>query len=185
MTNITGVPAFGGGGVAFRQPPDPPQPAVPAISQTGLNGAATYTKGNELPGQNGANFSYRSSSEAEEEERGSAPKPAPETDADFETTSKHPDDILTGPTPAFQASVLEVELDLRNALAEIAAKRTQAADEAAISPVEQPPEDSRPSDISRPDRTALSELSDTRDAATPPDQSPTGSEADPSQTSTP
>ncbi|MBW6417010.1 hypothetical protein [Celeribacter sp. PS-C1] len=132
MTNIAGVPALGGGGFAFRQPPDPPKPDVPQIAETALNGTATYTKGNELPGQNGEILSYKldevsDASSATEAER--AMKAVYGID-----TSELPDDILTGPTPAFQASVLEVELDLRNTIAEIAAKRTQAEDEAAIAP---------------------------------------------------
>lgn len=132
MTNIAGVPAFGVGGFAFRQPPDPPKPDVPQIAETALNGTATYTKGNELPGQNGEILSYKldevsDASSVTEAER--AMKAVYGID-----TSELPDDILTGPTPAFQASVLEVELDLRNTIAEIAAKRTQAEDEAAIAP---------------------------------------------------
>ncbi|NIY78506.1 hypothetical protein HCZ23_03355 [Celeribacter sp. HF31] len=132
MTNITGVPAFGGGGFAFRQPPDPPKPDVPQIAETALNGTATYTKGNELPGQNGDILSYKID-EASDESSVTASERAMTSEYDTDTTEL-PDDILTGPTPAFQASVLEVELDLRNTIAEIAAKRTQAEDEAAIAP---------------------------------------------------
>ncbi|SLN57428.1 hypothetical protein AQS8620_02540 [Aquimixticola soesokkakensis] len=41
-------------------------------------------------------------------------------------------DMLTGPTPAFQASILEVESDLRNVLARIESERAIQADSAAI-----------------------------------------------------
>lgn len=132
MTNIAGVPAFGGGGFAFRQPPDPPKPDVPQIAETALNGTATYTKGNELPGQNGDILSYKID-EASDASSVTASERAMASEYDTDKTEL-PDDILTGPTPAFQASVLEVELDLRNTIAEIAAKRTQVEDEAAIAP---------------------------------------------------
>ncbi|WP_226550308.1 hypothetical protein [Celeribacter naphthalenivorans] len=132
MTNIAGVPAFGGGGFAFRQPPDPPKPDVPQIAETALNGTATYTKGNELPGQNGDILSYKID-EVSDASSVTASERAMTSEYDTDKMEL-PDDILTGPTPAFQASVLEVELDLRNTIAEIAAKRTQVEDEAAIAP---------------------------------------------------
>lgn len=131
MTNVTGVPAFGGGGFAFRQPPDPPEPAVPQVAGTALNGTATYTKGNELPGQNGTDVSYNKTNATSQTHAVNSMISDTET---FAFGEDLPEDILVGPTPAFQASVLEVELDLRNALAEIAAKRSQTADEAAIAP---------------------------------------------------
>lgn len=133
MTNVTGVPAFGGGGFAFRQPPDPPKPDVPKIAETALNGTATYTKGNELPGQNGDILTYPRESDAEEDTTSVA---VPTSVAEHPSTAQNtlPEDVLVGPTPAFQASVLEVRMDLRNAIAEHAAKRTQSEDEAAIAP---------------------------------------------------
>ncbi|SFJ04369.1 hypothetical protein [Celeribacter neptunius] len=131
MTNIAGVPAFGGGGFAFRQPPDPPEPAVPQIAETALNGTATYTKGNELPGQNGEPLSYRLPEVSEESEANVTASEKAMTES-YDISERLPEDVLTGPTPAFQASVLEVELDLRNTIAELAARRSQAADERAI-----------------------------------------------------
>ncbi|WP_460275240.1 hypothetical protein [Celeribacter sp. ULVN23_4] len=134
MTNLTGVPSFGGGGFAFRQPPDPPEPAVPQVAKTALNGTATYTKGNELPGQNGTKLSYERTTD--EASATSARRTSMSEDQSAHTAYDPdlPDDILVGPTPAFQASVLEVELDLRNTIAELAAKRSQSTDEAAIAP---------------------------------------------------
>lgn len=135
MTNVTGVPAFGGGGFAFRQPPDPPEPAVPQVAGTALNGTATYTKGNELPGQNGTDVTYNRSAKTAQTEAVNGTVSETETETSLSGFGEDlPEDILLGPTPAFQASVLEVELDLRNALAEIAAKRSQTTDEAAIAP---------------------------------------------------
>ncbi|MBU2888683.1 hypothetical protein [Celeribacter halophilus] len=131
MTNVTGVPAFGGGGFAFRQPPDPPKPDVPEIAETALNGTTTYTKGNELPGQNGDILTYPRT-EAAETASGAVPTSVSEHPSAAQNAL--PEDVLVGPTPAFQASVLEVRMDLRNAIAEHAAKRTQSEDEAAIAP---------------------------------------------------
>jgi hypothetical protein len=133
-----GVPAFGGGGFAFRQPPDPPEPAVPQVAGTALNGTATYTKGNELPGQNGTDVTYDDTTGTSQTDAVNGA--ASDTVASRFTLGEDlPEDILVGPTPAFQASVLEVELDLRNALAEIAAKRSQTTDEAAIAPATSTP----------------------------------------------
>lgn len=149
MTNVTGVPAFGGGGFAFRQPPDPPKPDVPKIAETALNGTATYTKGNELPGQNGDILTYPREIDAEAD---TAAVPTYVTEYPLAAQNALPEDVLAGPTPAFQASVLEVRMDLRNAIAEHAAKRTQSEDEAAIAPSP---------------RSQSDEMSDTRSASMP------------------
>ena len=56
-------------------------------------------------------------------------------------------DMLTGPTPAFQASILEIETDLATVIARLEAARTRSRDEAALhSPVPQAP-------LDRPDGT--------------------------------
>ncbi|WP_417274576.1 hypothetical protein [Celeribacter halophilus] len=133
MTNVTGVPAFGGGGFAFRQPPDPPKPDVPEIAETALNGTTTYTKGNELPGQNGDILTYPRT-DASEADTATGAVPTSVVEHPSAAQNALPEDVLVGPTPAFQASVLEVRMDLRNAIAEHAAKRTQSEDEAAIAP---------------------------------------------------
>lgn len=134
MTNLTGVPSFGGGGFAFRQPPDPPEPAVPQVAETALNGTATYTKGNELPGQNGTKLSYERTTDETSTSSARRTSMSEYQSANAAYDPDLPDDILVGPTPAFQASLLEVELDLRNTIAELAAKRSQSTDEAAIAP---------------------------------------------------
>ncbi|SDF16509.1 hypothetical protein SAMN04488117_102470 [Celeribacter baekdonensis] len=140
MTNVAGVPAFGGGGFAFRQPPDPPRPAVPQVAQTATDGSATFTKGNELPGQNGSKYT-KSDSAVDTANDAAAPQ---STDAKSEMQNRIkedlPKDILTGPTPAFQASVLEVESDLRNVIAQFEARRNHVSDEAAISATPRGPE---------------------------------------------
>ena len=145
MTDISGVPAFGGGGFAHRQPPEQPRPAVPEPAKTATDGSATFNKGSDLPGQNGLKFQlgYRKSTgegpapAADNPARTTAPSEgAREMRGDVDLDQKN---LLTGPTPAFQASVLEVEQDLRHVIAQVEAKRTQKADEAAIAPTSPEP----------------------------------------------
>ncbi|WP_417271355.1 hypothetical protein [Celeribacter sp.] len=120
MTDISGVPAFGGGGFVARQAPDTLEPVVrEAAEPATTNGSAAQSQGETLLGQNGTyNQSNHDSSDADQKRR----------DAVRDET------VLTGPTPAFQASILDFERDLRNVIARIEAKRTQQADEAAIAP---------------------------------------------------
>ncbi|WP_417260051.1 hypothetical protein [Celeribacter sp.] len=120
MTDISGVPAFGGGGFVERQAPDTPEPVVREVAEPATtNGSAAQSQGETLLGQNGTyNQSNHDSSDADQKRR----------DAVRDET------VLTGPTPAFQASILDFERDLRNVIARIEAKRTQQADEAAIAP---------------------------------------------------
>ncbi|AJE47743.1 hypothetical protein [Celeribacter indicus] len=174
MTTITGVPAFGGGGFAFRPSPDPPRPAVPPIAETATDGAATFTNGNGFAGQTGAAFTRHHGAGG----HGGSGDPSGDPQAgkrDARTGSMAPardplpDDVIAGPTPAFQASVLEVERDLRMAIARLEAKRAREADEAAIAPVPRPqphgapehvpaappPDDTAGTDRAQTDREAL------------------------------
>ncbi|MBU1277564.1 MAG: hypothetical protein KJ699_09790, partial [Alphaproteobacteria bacterium] len=104
------------------------------------DGSATFTKGNELPGQNGSKYT-KSDSAVDTANDAAAPQ---STDAKSEMQNRIkedlPKDILTGPTPAFQASVLEVESDLRNVIAQFEARRNHVSDEAAISATPRGPE---------------------------------------------
>lgn len=135
MTNVAGVPAFGGGGFAFRQPPDPPEPAVPQIAEIALSDTATYTKGNELPGQNGDQLTYDLPQESVDQTDAAYLDSYDVADGqDVSLSEDLPEDILAGPTPAFQASVLEVELSLQHSLAELAAKRGHEEDAEFIAP---------------------------------------------------
>lgn len=134
MTDILGVPAFGGGGFSQRVPPDQPRPSIPHIAQPANDGTSTSQKGRDLPGQNGDTHSKtRSTSDAAQD--------APKARGDGKTTPDAWDEpkrldpyTLTGPTPAFQASVLEMESDLRNVIAQVEAKRALKTDESAIAP---------------------------------------------------
>lgn len=52
----------------------------------------------------------------------------------FKTAQTIADDKNTGPSPAFQASLLEVESDLNFVIEQVEAAREKAANDAAISP---------------------------------------------------
>lgn len=155
MSDVSGIPAFGGGGFAYRQVEAQPTQAVPEITSGANNGSATSNRGQDLPGQNShadqnreltlrrAKRESLAPAQASEQgsqqnaaaqarnEEASADKAAVREDGRVELSGK---DVHVGPTPAFQASVLEVDRDLRNVIAQVEAKRTQASDEAAIAP---------------------------------------------------
>ena len=145
MTDISGVPAFGGGGFAYRVPPDQPKPAIPQVAKTASDGSATNTKGNELPGQNAVRKTDRSSQDIETGNARAQDRRDTRNEArdDWRTEAKHDKDVIAGPTPAFQASLLEVERDLRTVIARVEAKRTREADEGAIAPQSSEPREKR------------------------------------------
>jgi len=154
MTDITGVPAFGGGGFASRQLPETPKPVVQEVAKPAADGSATNSQGETLRGQNGADYqSKRDSNDADQKRRDAV----------------RDDIVLSGPTPSFQASILEVEKDLRNVIARVEAKRTQQADEAAIAP--------RASSVAEPEQT--DQTPDTDQATTASPLAPTGTDDEP------
>jgi hypothetical protein len=129
MSDLFGVPAFGGGGISHRPPPDHLGPKVPAVAALANDSSATSKKGTDLPGQNGDSFD---TSKSKRDDVGAYAPSDPR-----EKSSEKPRfdaDTLTGPTPSFQASLLEVESDLRNVIAQVEAKRAQKTDQAAIAP---------------------------------------------------
>ena len=119
MSDFNGMPAFGVGGLAMRHPLETSKQAVPEVAKTATDGSATNKRGDTSSDQNGAYSQSKRDSVVSEQQR---------KDAVRDET------VLTGPTPAFQASILEVEKDLRNVIARVEAKRTQQSDEAAIAP---------------------------------------------------
>jgi hypothetical protein len=128
MSDILGVPAFGGGGALYKPTPDQPEPTVPAVAALASDSSATFNKGANLPSQNGETDTKK----AQEQSGAYAPqdpRDAAEARAQFDPY------ILTGPTPSFQASVLEMESDLRNVIAQVEAKRALKSDEGAITPM--------------------------------------------------
>lgn len=185
MTDITGVPAFGGGGFAARQIPDQPVPAVPEVAKSATDGSATSTRDETSRGQNGSNTN--------------ADREKPQNDAAYAPSARHDENIIAGPTPAFQASVLEVESDLKNVIAKVEAKRTQLADEAAIAPSPAPSgksadTDTRMGATSSPDAPTEARTRDVNESAlsaetsapkaetAPPQAKPTGSATAPTET---
>lgn len=132
MSDIFGVPAFGGGGVSLRSPPQNLGQTVPSVAATADDSSATFNKGSTLPGQNGDSFG---TTQSVREDAG-AYAPSDPRDALIQQQPLDAD-TLTGPTPAFQASLLEVESDLRNVIARVEAKRAQISDAAAIAPAPQ------------------------------------------------
>ncbi|MBU2935465.1 MULTISPECIES: hypothetical protein [Pacificibacter] len=132
MSDILGVSAFGGSGVSLRSPPQNLGQTMPKVAATADDTSATFNKGSTLPSQNGDSFDTTQS--IREDAGAYAP-----TDPRDALVQKQPldADILTGPTPAFQASLLEVESDLRNVIARVEAKRAQISDAAAIAPAPQ------------------------------------------------
>lgn len=132
MSDILGVPAFGGGGGSLRPPPVDLGQTVPEVTAIADDTSATFNNGSNLPSQNGDSFD---SSQVNHDTAGAY---APSDPRDTLTEKPHFDtDTLTGPTPAFQASLLEVESDLRNVIARVEAKRAQVSDAAAIAPAPQ------------------------------------------------
>ncbi|MFT6605943.1 MAG: hypothetical protein ACJA2X_001119 [Halocynthiibacter sp.] len=116
MTELSGVPSFGGGGFVHHTAPAPEKPAIEPISQSAKSGTATDNKSEDR--SNDARKLVQDISFADrisDRERVS-----PET--------------LAGPTPAFQASLLEIESDLQNVIAKLEAARTRSRDEAATAP---------------------------------------------------
>lgn len=132
MSDLLGVPAFGGGGVSLRSLPVNPGQTVPDVAAIADDTSATLNKGINVPGQNGDSFDISQSN------RDNAGAYAPLDPRDALAQRQHLDvDTLTGPTPAFQASLLEVESDLRNVIARVEAKRAQISDATAIAPAPQ------------------------------------------------
>jgi hypothetical protein len=132
MSDIFGVPAFGGGGVSLRPPPQNLGQTVPEVTAIADDTSATFNKGSNLPGQNGDSFDTSQSNRTD----AGAYAPSDPRDA-LAQKPRFDVDTLTGPTPAFQASLLEVESDLRNVIARVEAKRAQISDAAAIAPAPQ------------------------------------------------
>ena len=80
---------------------------------------------------------------------------------------RHDPNTIAGPTPSFQASLLEIEADLQNAIKRIEAARSHAKTEAAIQPSPRDPEVIDPSQI---DPSQIDPSSQTVDAAIPYNQ---------------
>jgi hypothetical protein len=141
MSELLGVPAFGGGGFSNRPPPDQPGPTVPAVAALASDSSATFNKGANLPGQNGD--TNTKTKQVHEESGAYAPRDPREVS---EARAQFDPNMLTGPTPSFQTSILEMESDLRTVIARVEAKRAMHFDGNAIAPAPQKDETTRPSE---------------------------------------
>lgn len=104
MAEFSGIPPLGLNSIVRPAPAAPP-PAVPGV-EAGL-------KGGGLSGQMSSDARQSVPTRARAPEQAKA-----------ETGSGRPDpQQLAGPSPSFQASVLELELDLQNTIARVEAKR--------------------------------------------------------------
>ncbi|RPE71837.1 hypothetical protein EDD53_0967 [Pacificibacter maritimus] len=182
MTDLFGVQAVSGGGT-IRSNADLSVPAVPKVAEATHGGDTGDNQKANLPRQTGESGSKTI---AQDQSGPYEPKPVSDTNTPREDYDPN---MLTGPTPSFQASVLEVESDLRNIIAQVEAKRAITLDEAAIAPVVSPQtvtgfdgkttDESRPTEHrnarqDRPEIPAISENIDTNLALSP---SPVSSEA--------
>ncbi len=115
MGDFAGILPFGGGGVPIRSANDTPKPAIQPVAggSKGQGASARMDQGRaELP------FIPRS------RERGAG-------------RDEYGPHVLTGPTPAFQASVLEMERDLKQTIARLEAARGKQESDVAMGVLEQ------------------------------------------------
>ncbi|GAA3856290.1 hypothetical protein [Celeribacter arenosi] len=133
MSNVLGVPAFGGGGFVQRASVDTHQPAVPEVAPVSKGETTSNHQGTGLPDYRSHTNTDTQSSDTKDGE--TVARLRAEQDAQETARAARTDEnVIAGPTPAFQASVLEVERDLKNVIARVEAKRTRDADSAAIAP---------------------------------------------------
>ena len=120
MVDLAGIPPFGGGGVNIRQTPDSPAPQVPVVEAT-------------LKGQS---LSSRGSSNASQHESGhqGGHNPKPDSPQIHEPIDPN---VLPGPPPAFQISLLELDRDLAQTLARLNATQAIQSDANAIAGIEE------------------------------------------------
>ncbi len=144
MGDFAGILPFGGGGVPIRSTNDTPKPAIQPVAggSKGQGASARMDQGRaELP------FMPKSRERATGRD-------------DF---GPH---VLTGPTPAFQASVLEMERDLKQTIARLEAARGKQESDVAMGVLEQTeaPEDAETSE--EPAEAAETETEDPEPKAT-------------------
>lgn len=130
MTDISGVLPFGGGGFAVRPPVASEAPAVPEVqpSEASSNRTDQFLPRKAAAQQNSARTADV------EPPSGAATGTATPQPEQSDWRDKRAEDIRVGPTPAFDASLLEVERDLRTAIARVEAARTAERDAPAIRP---------------------------------------------------
>jgi len=128
MTDLSGLSSFGGGGFAFRTPPTTEKPAVAEVAKTS-DDASTNSSTDQ-----GAAGSKAEDALGERRIVASIDfNTAASANSVTATVEEIGPDTIPGPTPAFQASLLEIESDLKNVIAKIEAARTRETDEGAVS----------------------------------------------------
>jgi len=142
MGDFAGILPFGGGGVPIRSQNDTPKPAIQPVAggSAGQGASARMDQGRaELP------LMPRS------RERG----------AGRDDYGPH---VLTGPTPAFQASVLEMERDLQQTIARLEAARGKQESDVAMGMLDQT---EAPENAEASDETAEAMIPETQEAEAP------------------
>ncbi len=127
MTEISGMPSFGGVGLAYVAPASIERQEIPRIEPTASSGTATDAR-DDLSG--GAGF--------KQDQRPDAKQSLYKEKLDMETP--------TGPPPTFQITLLQLESELRTSIAQIEAARgtdeaTQATETRTAAPEIAAPKD--------------------------------------------
>jgi hypothetical protein len=130
MTDMFGVQKFGGAEFAQVTPLDQSKPIVPQIADTANDGSALSHQGADLPGQNGAQITLLTE-EASASERSVSIEPRQQEPAIIIYSAN----MVTGPTPTFQVSLMDLGTELRNEIAMSQAKQTFVPDIDAGAPV--------------------------------------------------
>ena len=131
MTEISGMPSFGGVGLAYVAPASIERQEIPRIEPTASSGTATDAR-DDLSG--GAGF--------KQDQRPDAKQSLYKEKLDMETP--------TGPPPTFQITLLQLESELRTSIAQIEASRGTNEATQAIEPRTAAPEIAAPKDQNAP-----------------------------------
>ncbi len=126
MGDFAGILPFGGGGVPIRSQNDTPKPAIQPVAggSAGQGASARMDQGRaDLPFM-------------------------PKSRERYPGREEYGPHVLTGPSPAFQASVLEMERDLKQTIARLEAARGKQESDVAMGTPErsEAPEDAEASE---------------------------------------
>lgn len=113
------VPSFANGAIISRPPSEATAQAVPKVAPPETDGSATSTKREDLPERQN-----HDSRDHDPDKDGAAPSKRADPKPD-------PEEILAGPTPAFQASLPEIQRDLQVQIARLEAARQHRDDNTA------------------------------------------------------
>lgn len=124
MTELSGVPSTSGSGFVHHTITPPEKTAIEPISHSAKSGTATDNKSATVADKKSENSPLEPNKLIQNisfaDRISDRERVGPET--------------IPGPTPAFQASLLEIESDLQNVIAMLEAARTRSRDEAATAP---------------------------------------------------